>query len=155
VISHEPPGYRCPFCELVAHRPNGVNLAADVVARTDHGLIVIAPRWWPNNPGHALVVPRAHHENLYGLPPAAGHAVHDLVREVAVAMRTAYACAGVTVRQNNEPAGDQTVWHYHVHVVPRFPGDALHRDGRRPEPADTGERRRYATALRAAFRLPA
>jgi histidine triad (HIT) family protein len=62
------------------------------------------------------VVPVAHYENLYVLPAKAGHAVHDLVREVTVAIRHSYGCDGVLTRQHNEPAGNQDAWHYHVHV---------------------------------------
>jgi histidine triad (HIT) family protein len=78
--------------------------------------------------------------------------VHDLVREVATAMRAAYGCRGITVRQNNEPAGNQTVWHYHVHVFPRHPGDDLHRSDPRPDPADPGQRKIHADRLREAIR---
>ena len=133
----------------------GIGRSTDYVARTDLAMTMVAPRWWPDNPGHALVVPLAHHENLYDLPPSAGHAVHDLVRAVATAMRAAYGCGGVTVRQNNEPVGNQTVWHYHVHVFPRHRGDDLHRSHPLPGPADIGARKRYADLLRAALGLNA
>jgi len=43
-------------------------------------------------------------------------------------MKAAYRCDGVTVWQSNEPAGTQTVWHYHVHVSPRFAGDGYFRN---------------------------
>jgi histidine triad (HIT) family protein len=155
VPTHEPPGYECPFCTLAAGRPTGIGRSTDYVARTDLAMTMVAPRWWPDNPGHALVVPLAHHENLYDLPPSAGHAVHDLVRAVATAMRAAYGCGGVTVRQNNEPVGNQTVWHYHVHVFPRHRGDDLHRSHPLPGPADIGARKRYADLLRAALGLNA
>jgi histidine triad (HIT) family protein len=133
---------------MAAGRPIGIGRATDYVARTDLAMALVAPRWWPHNPGHALVVPLAHHENLYDLPSSAGYAVHDLVRAVATAMRDAYGCQGVTVRQNNEPVGNQTVWHYHVHVFPRHPGDDLHRNDPLPDMADPEERRRYAGLLR-------
>jgi histidine triad (HIT) family protein len=154
VPSREPPGYECPFCTLAAGRPVGIGRVTDLVARTGRAMAMVAPRWWPRNPGHALVVPPAHHENLYDLPPSDGHAVHDLVRAVAVAMRAAYGCEGVTVRQNNEPAGNQTVWHYHVHVFPRHPGDELHRSDPLPGPADPDHRGRCADLIRGSLRLP-
>ena len=69
-------------------------------------------------------------------------------------MRAAYGCSGVTVRQNNEPVGNQTVWHYHVHVFPRHPGDDLHRTDPLPRPADPEQRRRYADLLRGSLRPP-
>jgi histidine triad (HIT) family protein len=87
--SHEPAAYDCPFCRLQRGVHNDLNRAEDVVAVTDLAYARISPRWWPANPGAALVIPREHHENLYDLPPATGHAVWDLTQRVAVAMRGA------------------------------------------------------------------
>lgn len=121
--SHEPAGYDCPFCRMQSGQFNEHNQPSDVVAVTRHAYARISPKWWPANPGAALVIPRAHHENLYAVPADVGHAVWDLVQEVAVAMRTAYPCEGVSIRQHNEPAGNQDVWHLHVHVFPRTADD--------------------------------
>ena len=130
MFNHEPEGYRCPFCRLLAGGEDKVNSQRDIVCRTDDAAASISPRWWPNNHGHVLVVPTAHHENLYDLPDRYGHAVHDVVRRVAVAIRNTYGCDGVSTRQHNEPVGNQDAWHYHVHVFPRYEGDNLY--GSRP-----------------------
>ncbi|MGY0237120.1 HIT family protein [Longispora urticae] len=153
-ISHAPVGYECPFCLLVAGEVTSLTTQRDVIRRTTGATAIMSPHWWPNNHGHVLVVPNAHHENLYDLPPEAGHAVSDLVREMANAVRHSYGCAGVTVRQNNEPAGDQDVWHFHTHVYPRYPGDELFRAGTRPRLMPTGDRWSYADRLRARFARP-
>ncbi|WP_412544194.1 HIT domain-containing protein [Longispora sp. K20-0274] len=150
-VTHEPPGYDCPFCRLAAGGGDALSGPADIVRRTAGALALISPRMWPNNRGHVLVVPTAHHENLYDLPATAGHAVHDLVREVAVAIRHSYGCAGVSTRQHNEPAGYQDVWHYHVHVFPRYPDDLLYGTPPLPDFATAEERRPYAERLRAHF----
>lgn len=147
-ITHEPVGYDCPFCRLAAGGEDPLNSQRDVVRRTAGAMAFIAPRWWPNNPGHVLVVPVGHHENLYELPTEAGHAVHDLVREVAIAVRHTYGCDGVSTRQHNEPAGNQDVWHYHVHVFPRHAGDDLYRLQPNPDRASADQRWRYAERLR-------
>lgn len=123
---HEPDGYDCPFCRLQRGIHNDRNQPGDVVAVTELAYARIAPKWWPANPGAALVIPRDHHENLYDLPRDAGHAVWDLVRDVATAMRRSYGCHGTSIRQHNEPAGNQDVWHLHVHVFPRYEGDRLY-----------------------------
>jgi histidine triad (HIT) family protein len=47
---------------------------------------------------------------------------------MAIAMKTAYGCDGVTAWQGNEPAGNQTVWHYHLHLIPRFADDGYLRN---------------------------
>ena len=126
MFSHEPEGYRCPFCLLLAGHETALNSRRDIVRQTELATALISPRWWPANAGHLLVIPNAHHENIYDLPADYGHAVHDLVRESAIALRAVYGCAGITVRQHNEPAGYQDVWHLHVHVLPRYPDDRLH-----------------------------
>ena len=111
----------------------------------------IAARWWPNNRGHVLVVPTEHYENLYDLPASSGHAVHDLVQRVAVAMRQSYGCDGTSTRQHNEPAGGQDTWHFHVHVFPRYEGDELYSSKPYPEFVAAADRRPFASRLRAAL----
>jgi histidine triad (HIT) family protein len=147
-ISHAPTGYGCPFCRLAAGGEDLLSTQRDIVRRTVSAMAFIAPRWWPNNPGHLLVVPHGHHENLYDLPAEAGHAVHDLVREVALAIRGTYGCDGVSTRQHNEPAGNQDVWHYHVHVFPRYVGDDLYRMRPSSERASPEQRWAYAERIR-------
>jgi histidine triad (HIT) family protein len=92
-----------------------------------------------------------HYENLYELPAEAGHAVHDLVRDVAIAIRCTYGCDGVSTRQHNEPAGSQDAWHYHVHVFPRYSGDALYTSRPYPEFVTAEQRQPYAERLRRYF----
>ncbi|MFO7169094.1 MAG: HIT family protein [Chloroflexota bacterium] len=150
MYSHAPPGYDCPFCRIarddfgpILTRPE------DVVLRRPEVTAFISSHWWPRNPGHVLVIPNAHYENLYVLPDAAGAAIHAAARDVALAMKRAYGCAGISTRQHNEPAGQQEVWHYHLHVFPRYPGDALYTSERRATAPE--ERAPYAERLRAAL----
>ena len=154
VHSHEPEDYRCPFCLLQQGVHNDHNQPEDVIAVTGLAFARVSPRWWPDNAGGALVIPRAHHENLYDLPTEVGHAVWDLTRQVAVAMRDSYGCEGISTRQHNEPSGDQDVWHLHVHVFPRVPGDRLYEQHGRARFAPPAERRPYADRLAAALDLP-
>jgi histidine triad (HIT) family protein len=148
MFNHEPPGYPCPFCRLLAGEETVLNGVRDVVLRTELATALIAPRWWPANEGHVLVIPNAHHENLYDLPARYGYAVHDVIQQVACAMRTAYGCAGTSTRQHNEPAGDQEVWHFHTHVFPRYPGDNLYRTTVCTDFAPIAVRHAYADKLR-------
>jgi histidine triad (HIT) family protein len=148
MYSHAPPGYRCPFCDLAQGGSDELTSELDIVARRDTAFAFISPRWWPNNQGHVLVVPTAHYENLYDLEPAHGHGVHDLTRDIAIAMRATYGCTGTSVRQHNEPDGNQDVWHYHVHVFPRYPNDNLYASRALPGFADHSQRQPYAARLR-------
>ncbi|BEL04598.1 HIT family protein [Actinoplanes sichuanensis] len=153
MFNHQPDDYACPFCRLIAGLDDlrKVNDPRDVVRRTELATAFVSPRWWPNNHGHVLVVPNAHQENIYDLQPEYGHAVHDLVREVAIGIRNTYGCDGTSVRQHNEPAGYQDVWHYHVHVFPRYHGDELYRSAALGDFTTVEERLTYSERLRAFF----
>ena len=152
--SHEPDDYDCPFCRLQQGAHDEHNQPGDVVGVTDLAYARIAPKWWPANAGAALVVPRGHHENLYDIPREVGHAVWDLTQQVAVAMRGAYDCAGTSTRQHNEPAGNQDVWHLHVHVFPRHEDDRLYEQHRSTRWVTADERAPYAERLAPALGLP-
>lgn len=79
----------------------------------------------PQGPGHTLVIPKAKSRNLLDIGP------HDLqhlalaVQTVARAVKKAFDAPGVLVMQFNEAASGQTVFHTHVHIIPRFEGVAL------------------------------
>jgi histidine triad (HIT) family protein len=74
----------------------------------------------PQSPGHALVVPRAPSRNLFDAEPVTLAKLMPLVQRVARASRAAFAADGVSILQFNEAAGGQSVFHLHVHVIPRF-----------------------------------
>ncbi|MBZ9677756.1 HIT family protein [Mesorhizobium sp. ES1-1] len=79
----------------------------------------------PQGPGHTLVVPKAPSRNLLDADPATLDALFTVVRKVALAVKKALGADGVTIMQFNEPAAGQSVYHLHVHVIPRFDGVPL------------------------------
>ncbi|WP_054310902.1 HIT family protein [Mesorhizobium sp. 1M-11] len=79
----------------------------------------------PQGKGHILVVPRAPSRNLLDADPATFAPLFAVVQKVAQAVKKAFAADGVTIMQFNEPASGQTVYHLHVHVIPRFDGVPL------------------------------
>ena len=79
----------------------------------------------PQGPGHTLVVPKAASRNLLDAEPAVLAKLLPTVQRVARAVKEAFAADGVSIFQYNEPAGGQSVFHLHIHVVPRFEGVAL------------------------------
>ncbi len=79
----------------------------------------------PQGPGHTLVVPKAPSRNLLDADPATLGPLFTVVQKVALAVKKAFSADGVTILQFNEPASGQTVYHLHVHVIPRFDGIAL------------------------------
>jgi histidine triad (HIT) family protein len=147
-IRHAPPDYRCPFCRYVNGEFDEWNAVTDLVARTGTVLARVSPKWWPNNAGHVIVSPIEHFENLYELPRAVGHAVFDMVQSVAIAMRETYGCEGISTRQHNEPAGNQDLWHHHVHVFPRYVGDGLYVRHDEAMYVHADERARFGSMLR-------
>jgi histidine triad (HIT) family protein len=98
----------------------------DIVYQDDRVTAFISAHQWPNNPGHVVIIPNQHFENIYDLPIELGGGIHELARAVALAMKAVYSCDGISTRQHNEPAGNQDVWHYHLHVFPRYEGDKLY-----------------------------
>jgi histidine triad (HIT) family protein len=73
----------------------------------------------PQAPGHALVVPKAASRNILDADPTTLAALAPLVQKIARAAIAAFEADGVTILQFNEPAGGQTVFHLHIHVIPR------------------------------------
>lgn len=149
-FSHQPDGYRCPACRIVAGEDirDDYTKQTDVVYRDSAVTAWVSSAWWPGNAGHVLVVPNEHYENVYDIPEALLGAVQALGKRIALALKATYGCEGTSFRQHNEPAGNQELWHYHLHVFPRYSGDDLY--VRTPERRDTtpNERSPYAQRLR-------
>jgi histidine triad (HIT) family protein len=149
--SHQPPEYACPFCTVVAGYDNEGNWTkqSDVVLRAPLATAFLAADWWAANYGQVLVVPNGHYENVYTIPDDALAAVQIVGKRIAMAIRSTYGCDGTSLRQHNEPAGNQDVWHYHLHVFPRYVGDDLYlKRGRERRLMTPAERLPYAEKLR-------
>jgi histidine triad (HIT) family protein len=153
MITHRPLDYVCPFCSVAAGRfePNVYTHPDDVILHGDAITAFISSHWWPNNPGHVLVIPKVHYENVYDIPDELLHQVQSAGKRIAVAMKAVYRCDGTSFRQHNEPAGNQDVWHYHLHVFPRYTGDDLYLLTPQRRLTHPEERRPYAARLREYF----
>jgi histidine triad (HIT) family protein len=123
------------------------NAPEDIVYEDDDLLAFISPRTWPHNAGNVLIVPRAHYENLYVMPDDLLAHVMAIAKQTALAMKAAYGCDGTSLRQHNEPAGNQDVWHFHLHVFPRWEGDRLYQRHDEAREVAAEERRTYAARL--------
>jgi histidine triad (HIT) family protein len=126
VSRHEPPNYGCPFCAVVAGRESDVNARADVVFRDAQTTALISPKWWDAAPGHVIVVPNEHVENVYDIDDDLLASVYRTAKRLACALKQAHGCEGTSMRQHNEPGTGQDVWHFHVHVFPRTLNDGLY-----------------------------
>ncbi len=75
--------------------------------------------------GHVLILPKKHAADLFELPGEDASKIMILAKKIAGALKTAYHCDGINILQNNGEAAGQTVFHFHVHVIPRFKDDAV------------------------------
>ncbi len=128
MYNHAPLNYICPLCQIARGEATekGGDQQLCVFYRDEIITAFVAGKWWRSNPGHVLIIPNAHIENIYDMPEEVGHAIFDFSKKVTIALKETYGCEGVSTRQHNEPAGDQDAWHYHLHVYPRYNGDNLY-----------------------------
>jgi len=147
MYTHAPPEYICPFCLLIQGKENNQTQLrkTDIVFQTTDITAFMATRKWPNNQGHVLIIPNKHFENIYDLPFSISSKIHALSRNIALAMKSEYQCDGIMLRQHNEPAGDQNIWHYHLHIIPRYQNDDFYYTQKNPFAAK--ERASYAQKL--------
>lgn len=109
----------CVFCAIVSRKA-----PASIVAEDDVTLAFLDLR--PINPGHILVVPRAHAAMLADLDPKASGRVFETAMRVAAALRrSGLKCEGVNIHLADGEAAGQEVFHVHLHVFPRFRGDGF------------------------------
>lgn len=108
----------CVFCEIIA----GTRQQEGVVYRD--GNVVAFLSIGPRNPGHVLIVPAVHAENFVVTPSATMHAMTDLAQRIAVALpRADLKAEGFQVQINTGKASGQSVFHAHLHVIPRYEGE--------------------------------
>jgi histidine triad (HIT) family protein len=108
----------CIFCKIVAKQipASLVHEDEETLAFMDAGQV---------NPGHVLIATKAHAENVFGLDDAQASAVFRTTARVARAVRDAFEPPGVTLFQANGKAALQTVFHFHMHVLPRWESDGM------------------------------
>lgn len=133
----------CWACRVISGEPVG-----HVIAATEEVVVLLNP--FPINPGHALVVPRRHVRDIYGLPDELTGPILSMAARIARAVKREFTADGVTLRQNNEAASDQHLFHFHLHVIPRVNGDLFGFQGS-PELAVDDVQQMIAVRLRGAL----
>ena len=141
-VDTSPPGH-CIFCKIVAGDIPAAKVYEDdlTIAFMDIGQV---------NPGHVLVASKRHAVTVLDLTPAEAAAVMQTAQRIAHAAQQAFAPDGITLFQANGAAGGQTVFHFHMHVLPRHEGDGLRLTWQRTEPG-AAALQAYATQLQAAM----
>lgn len=136
----------CVFCEIAAGRVAATEICreSDVMAFLDHS---------PRNPGHVLIVPLAHAENLLEVPAPTLARMTELAQRLARALRaTDLRTDGLQLQMNTGKPAGQSVFHAHLHIIPRYEGEpespaGVKRPVRTPEELEP-----IAVKLRAALR---
>lgn len=105
----------CIFCKLA----NGDIPTATLYEDDDFRVILDAG---PASFGHALILPKAHYANIYEIPEGLEAKAFVLAKKMAARMTKAFGCDGFNIVQNNGEAAGQTVFHFHIHLIPRYAG---------------------------------
>ena len=141
-VDTSPPD-QCLFCRLVAGEIPSARVYEDTltIAFMDIGQVT---------PGHVLVATKRHATTLLDITPQEAAAVMQTAQRVASAIREVFDPPGITLLQANGREGDQTVFHFHMHVVPRHGNDGIALSWPRKEPG-AEVLHGYAERLRAAL----
>ena len=109
----------CIFCKILADE-----IPSAVVYEDDLFRAILDVN--PAARGHVIILPKKHAANLFELPDEEASKILIVARKIAGALMETYHCDRVNILQNNGEASGQTVFHLHVHVIPRFEGDTDH-----------------------------
>lgn len=105
----------CIFCKIAG----GEIPSATVYEDSDFRVIL---DMGPASKGHALILPKQHYKDLCELDETIAAKALPLAGRIGAAMKESLGCAGFNVVQNNGPEAGQTVFHFHIHVIPRYEG---------------------------------
>ena len=106
----------CIFCKIAAGEIPSATLYEDDDFRVILDL-------GPASKGHALILPKEHYRNLYDIDEETLGRAALLAKKMVTKLTDVLGCDGYNVVQNNEPCAGQTVFHFHMHLIPRYEGD--------------------------------
>ncbi|MBS6734864.1 MAG: HIT family protein [Clostridiales bacterium] len=108
----------CIFCKIASGEIPAATLYEDDLFRVILDL-------GPASKGHALILPKNHYANLYEIPDELVGKAMVLAKKMGTALKEALGCDGLNVVQNNGEAAGQTVFHFHMHLIPRYQDDQV------------------------------
>lgn len=153
MYNHAPVNYKCPICLGVQgiESEDTMLRKEDLAYKDDFVSVFINSFFINGNEGHLIVVPNAHFENLYDIDPKYAHQIMDVSQKMAQAVKKAYGCDGITIRQNNEPASGQHAFHYHMHIFPRYDKDQFEVNVSQKRASTLEERQSYIQKIKEAL----
>lgn len=80
---------------------------------------------FPGTPGHTLIIPKEHVEDIFELEPEKAGRLFQLATQIAQVMKKEFKLEGMNILQNNGTCAGQTVFHFHLHLIPRHEGDSV------------------------------
>jgi histidine triad (HIT) family protein len=119
----------CVFCKIAAGEIPSKTVYEDEKFRA---ILDISPA----SKGHAIILPKNHADNIYELPDEDASEIFVVAKKLAKGMKEALHCEGINVLQNNGELAGQTVFHLHVHVIPRYKEDKIVFSWQHGEPSD-------------------
>jgi histidine triad (HIT) family protein len=105
------PMSECIFCQIIAGK-----VSSNIVYQDEYVMAFLSNH--PVNPGHTLVVPKKHYENIYDISQEEVGHLFEVVKQISMAVRDAMSVEGLRIVQNNGEVGGQVIFHLHVHVIP-------------------------------------
>ncbi len=106
----------CIFCKLA-----NKDIPTNIIYEDDRFTVILDAS--PATKGHALILPKNHAANIYELPDEDAAAVFVLAKKLATKMTEILHCDGFNIVQNNGEVAGQTVFHFHMHLIPRYLND--------------------------------
>ena len=130
----------CIFCKIANGEIPAATVSEDSICR-----VILDVN--PANKGHALIIPKEHFDNIYSMDAETAAKIFTIATEVAKAQKAELNPDGLNILQNNGEAAGQTVFHFHMHLVPRYIKDNVTMTWV-PGKADTEELSTLSKALR-------
>ena len=108
----------CIFCKIIA----GEIPSTTVYEDEDFKAILDVN---PAARGHVIILPKHHADDVFSLEDSQAEKIFPVAKKIATALKKTYQCDGVNILQNNGEAAGQTVFHLHIHIVPRYQDDKV------------------------------
>ena len=106
----------CIFCKLANHV-----FDTNIIYEDDDFTVILDVN--PATKGHCLILPKEHYENIFELPEELTAKAFRLAKKLSSSLREKLSCDGLNIVQNNGEIAGQTVFHFHIHLIPRYEND--------------------------------
>lgn len=136
----------CVFCKIVSRK-----IPAEILYENDHAIAVLDIN--PIHFGHALIIPKQHCNDFLDLPDETYHSILQAAKIVTYALVQSLKLEGYNIFSNNGTIAGQSVFHFHLHITPRYRGDNIRFVLNLREYSD-GDIKRYGTMIRKFIKPP-